>query len=203
MRNFELELAQWPVAIVVSEVYKVMDEPRLVEDLGLPDRRILTNAYDSVFRDDDRIQQLWDALKDRKVERRWDVMPPPGFRDPGKVQMCGSIYPRLDSKSEEGKRVWTLSQEIERDPRLNGEAKALNRARNGGVLVCEACRFSVPLDSMFDAHHRDQLAKGLRESRVDHLAVLCPTCHRWAHAKAENKLSPVPVRHIAKLRAGV
>ena len=31
--------------VVVSEVYRVMDEPRLVEDLGLPDRRILTNAY--------------------------------------------------------------------------------------------------------------------------------------------------------------
>lgn len=200
--DLRARLAQWPVAIIVSEVYTVSGEPRLVEDLGFPDRRILANAYDSVIRDEDQIERLWDALKDWNVERRWDVLPPPGFRDPGKVQMYGSMYPKLDSKSAEGKRVWKLQQEIERDPRLKREAKALNRAKNGGVIVCEACDFSDPLDSMFDAHHLQPLAAGNRESRVDDLVVLCPTCHRWAHAKADDKLSPVPVEEIAKVMAG-
>jgi hypothetical protein len=173
----------------------------LVEDLGFPDRRILANAYDSVIREADQIQRLWEALKAWEVERRWDVLPPPGFRDPGKVQMCGSMYPKLDSKSDEGKRVWKLSQEIERDPRLKREVKALNRAKNGGVIACEACDFSDPLDAMFDAHHLQPLAAGNRGSRVDDLVVLCPTCHRWAHAKAEDKLLPIPVAEIAKVMA--
>lgn len=196
-------LAQWPVAIVVSEVYSVRGEPRLVEDLGFPDRRILANAYDTVIRDEVQINRLWDALKDWKVERRWDVAPPPSFRDPGKVQMCGAMYPKLDSKSTEGKRIWTLSQEIERDSKLKCAAKALNREKNGGTLVCEACGFSDPLEAMFDAHHQQPLAAGVRESRVDDLVVLCPTCHRWAHAKADDKLSPIPVQDIARLMSGV
>ena len=115
--------------------------------------------------------------------------------------MCGSMYPKLDSKSDEGKRVWKLSQEIERDPRLKRAVKALNRAKNGGVIVCETCDFSDPLDAMFDAHHLQPLAAGNRGSRVDDLVVLCPTCHRWAHAKAEDKLLPIPVAEIAKVMA--
>jgi len=203
VRDEELRerLSQWPVAVIVSEVYTVRGEPRLIEDLGFPDRRILMNAYDSVIRDDDQIQRLWDALSGWEVERRWDVLPPPGFRDPGKAQMYWSLYPTLDSKSAEGKRVWKLQHEAERDPKLKREAKALNRERNGGVIVCAACDFSDPLDSMFDAHHLQPLAAGNRESRVDDLVVLCPTCHRWAHAKADDKLSPVPVEKIATVMA--
>lgn len=194
--DLRARLSQWPVAIIVSEVYSIRGEPRLVEDLGFPDRRILANAYDSVIRDEGQIQRLWEALKDWGIERRWDVLPPAGFRDPGKVQMFGSMYPKLDCKSAEGKRVWKLSQEIERDPKLKREAKALNRAKNGGVIVCEACGFCDPMDAMFDAHHLQPLAAGNRESRVDDLVVLCPTCHRWAHAKAEDKLSPIPILDV-------
>ena len=194
-------LAQWPVAIVVSEVYSIIGEPRLVEDLGFADRSILTNAYDAVIRDEDQIQRLWTALKDWKIERRWDVTPPPSFRDPGKVEMYGSMYPKLTSTSAEGQRVWKLSRQIESDPKLKREAKAQNRAKNGGVLVCAACDFSDKFNSMFDAHHLQPLAAGIRETRVDDLVVLCPTCHRWAHAKAVDKLSPVSVQDIARLRS--
>lgn len=169
--NLRNRLAQWPVAIVVSEVYSVSGEPRLVEDLGFPDRRILTNAYDTVIREKDQIQQLWAALKDWKLERRWDVTLPPSFRDPGKVEMFGSMYPKLLSTSAEGERVWKLSKQIESDPRLKCEAKAQNRAKNGGILVCAACDFSDPLNSMFDAHHLQPLAAGIRESRVDDLVT--------------------------------
>lgn len=199
--DLRTRLAQWPVAIIMSEVYTISGQPHLVDDLGFPDRRILANAYDSVIRDQDQVERLWDALKDWNVERRWDVLPPRGFRDPGKVQMYGSMYPKLDSTSSEGKRIWKLQQEIERDPRLKHQVKALNRVKNGGVIMCEACNFTDPLDSMFDAHHLQPLAAGDRESRADDLAVLCPTCHRWSHAKSDDKLSPVPVEEIAKVMA--
>jgi predicted HNH restriction endonuclease len=98
-------------------------------------------------------------------------------------------------------KIWKLSQEIERDSRLKRDAKALNRAKNSGVIVCEACKFSDPLDSMFDAHHLQPLAAGKRESRVDDLVVLCPTCHRCAHMKADDKLSPLSIQDVVKLMA--
>jgi hypothetical protein len=62
-----------------------------------------------------RSERLWTALKDWEVERRWDVLAPPGFRNPGKVHMFGSMYPKPESTSSEGKRLWKMQQEIERD----------------------------------------------------------------------------------------
>ena len=115
--------------------------------------------------------------------------------------MVGTLYPKLTSSSSEGKRVWKLSLKVERDPGLRREAKALNRSANGGEIVCVACGFSDEKDAMFDAHHLRPLAVGERESRVDDLVVLCPTCHRWAHAKSEDKLSPLPVGEIAGQRS--
>ena len=195
-------LAQWPVAIIVSEIYTIKGHPRLVEDLGFADRRILTNAFDSVIRPEGQIDELWEALKDWEVERRWEIALPPGFKDPGRVMMFGTMYPKLDSSSAEGKRIWKLSQEAERDPKLAREVKDLNRSRNSGVIVCEACGFADAANGMFDAHHLRPLAAGDRQSRVDDFAVLCPTCHRWAHAKASDKLSPVSIEEIALNRGG-
>jgi hypothetical protein len=102
----------------------------------------------------------------------------------------------IDSMSPEGKRVWRLSLQLERDAKLMRDAKELNRSKNGGVLVCEACDFSDPLTSMFDAHHPDPLAAGVRVTYAKELRILCPTCHRCAHAKAADKLSPIAVEEI-------
>lgn len=191
-------LEQWPVAVVLSEVYAIDGEPLLIDELGFKDMNILANAYDRVMRYTDEIQALWNALKDRSVTRRWEVQAPFGFRDPGAVKLIGTFYPKLNFKSSEGKKVWKLSKETERDPILKQEVKARNRAKNGGVLCCEACGFSDASDGMFDAHHLQPLAAGVRESRADDLAVLCPTCHRWAHVKAPDLLSPLTVSDVAK-----
>lgn len=190
-------LAAWPVAIVVSEVYLVVGEPRLVEDIGLPDRRILTNAFDAVVRPDD-VARLWRALENHELRRRWDIPPLPYFRDPQKVRQCGTHYPQVRASSTEGKRIWKQSVEIERDPRLARAAKDANRSLHGGELVCSACGFRDRLDKMFDAHHLDPLACGIRETRVDDLAVMCPTCHRWVHAKSPDLLTPLAVSVVAR-----
>lgn len=195
--SLRTRLEQWPVAVVLSEVYAIDGEPLLVDELGFEDMNILANAYDRVMRYTDQIEELWSALKDRNVSRRWDVHPPFGFRDPGSVKLIGTLYPKLDIKSSEGRRVWKLSKEIERDPSLRREVKNRNRAKNGGALCCEACGFSDMSDGMFDAHHLQPLAAGIRESRADDLVVLCPTCHRWAHVKALDLLTPLTASEVA------
>jgi len=191
-------LAQWPVAAVPSEVYRIEGEPHLIDDLRFPDRAILTNAYDGVLRDEERITQLWEAVRDRGVSRRWDVHPLPGFRDPGKVEMYGSLYPRVLASSVEGKQILKEMRLAERDRALAQMVKDQNRDRNGGLIVCEACALADESGALFDAHHLDPLGKGPRWSSPDSFAILCPTCHRWAHCKAEDLLQPWP---IPKLRA--
>jgi hypothetical protein len=194
-------LAQWPVAVVLSEVYAIEGEPRLIEELGFEDRRILANAFDAVRRDDALIGELWKSLSDIEVRRRWDVRPLLGFRDPGKVQMFGSMYPKISPSSTEGKRIREESVKLERDRSLASTVKEDNRRKNGGVIVCEACEFSDTVGALFDAHHLEPLATGIRESRGDDFAVLCPTCHRWAHVKSESTLVPLAVGEIRAARS--
>ena len=105
-----------------------------------------------------------------------------------------------DRASPEGRRYWTEQKKAERDPRLAREAMRLNRCRHGGWIKCEACGFSDKERSMFDAHHLSPLVLGERESVVSDLAVLCPTCHRWAHSKAGDRLHPLPVKQIRRGR---
>jgi 5-methylcytosine-specific restriction enzyme A len=193
-------LAQWPVAVVLSEVHTIDGLPRLIEDLGFSDRKILENAYDGVLRDEDRLVRLWDALKDRSVARRWDVRPLAGFRDPGRVQLCGSLYPRVSSASSEGKSIYREMRVAERDHGLSTLVKEQNRTRNGGQIVCEGCDFRDGSRAMFDAHHLDPLGKGPRWSLAENFAVLCPTCHRWSHAKADDLLQPLSISDLRAVR---
>ncbi|WP_374469940.1 HNH endonuclease [Phenylobacterium sp.] len=187
-------LSQWPVAVVLTEVYRIVGDPHLIHDLGFPDRRVLENAYDGVRSNAADIAALWQALKDRPVELRGDVLPPADFREPGKAQLCFSLYPKVSAT--EGKRRYKLAQDVERSSQVSREAKRLNKERNGGVLVCEACNFADADSRLFDAHHLIPIAVGERETHVGHLAVLCPRCHRWAHAKGPAVYEPLPVTTV-------
>jgi 5-methylcytosine-specific restriction enzyme A len=191
-------LTQWPVAVVLSEVYRIEGEPHLIENLGFADKGILNNAFDSVRRDPKYMAQLWNATRSLEVVRRWDIEPLPNFRDPEKVQLCSTLYPNLRAGSAEGKRVRKEVSVKERDPKIARAVKEMNRAQNGGNLVCEGCDFIDQSQTMFDAHHLDPLGKGPRWSSFESFAVLCPTCHRWCHHKAADPLQPLS---IATLRA--
>ena len=194
-------LRQWPAAIILSEVYAVAGEPRLVEDLGLPDRGLLVNAHDRVRRDEDRLPAFWDAIRGREVRRRADVRRPPGFRDPLTIHRCDSDYPRLTGGSLEGRRVLRAVRALERRRSVSRAVKAVNRKRNGGDLVCEACDMRGDREVMFDAHHLDPLCRGLRWSKVDSFALLCPTCHRWAHHMVSDPLVPMPIAILRQARS--
>ncbi len=105
-----------------------------------------------------------------------------------------------DKSSTEGRRYWTKQKKAERDRRLARKAMKRNRRRHDGWIRCEACGFEDKERSMFDAHHLSPLAAGERETRVCDLAVLCPTCHRWAHAKAGDRLHPLPIGQVRRGR---
>ncbi|RVH69220.1 hypothetical protein CN198_14265 [Sinorhizobium meliloti] len=191
-------MKQWPVATILSEVYTIEGEPRLVEDLGFPDRRILENAYDTVRRNPDMVATLWDALKNRTITRRHEITPPPGFIDRGKLVHVGSIYPRVDAKSAEGERIYKNMVLLERKSSISRSKKEANKLDNGGRIVCESCGFSDECSAMFDVHHLYPISAGPRETTIDDLAVLCPTCHRWSHAKGPDRLNPLSVAEVSK-----
>ena len=98
---------------------------------------------------------------------------------------------------QEGKRLWTEQRKVERDRRFPVAAKE-NARGDDGWIRCEACGFRDREPSMFDAHHKEPLALRERRTRIADLAVLCPTCHRWAHAKAGNRFLPLSVEDVRK-----
>lgn len=102
--------------------------------------------------------------------------------------------------ASEGERQTIEINVGERDPKLSKMVKELNRNRHGGVIVCESCGFESADPSVFDAHHLHPIAAGIRATRIDDLAVLCPTCHRLSHRKSADPMRPIPVDKIKLYR---
>lgn len=174
-------LAQWPVASVMNDVWKFEGFPHLVDDLGLPDRTVLAAAMDGVVRPTEKIEQLWQALADWPVSLE-SLTLPANFVDAAEPTLVTKRLPtvRGGMASEEGKKIWAMQLQVERDGRLARRAKQLNIEKYE-ISTCEACVFNHPDSGMFDAHHPTPLAVGTRTTLAEHLIVLCPTCHRRAH----------------------
>ena len=82
-------------------------------------------------------------------------------------------------------RQWEIQPELERKGALARAVNELNRIRNGGPIICEACNFtddrSAPCSSIS-------------------FAVLCPTCHRWAHSKGDDPLQSLSLSMVRAAR---
>jgi 5-methylcytosine-specific restriction protein A len=66
------------------------------------------------------------------------------------------------------------------------------RTRNQGIIDsrkkrdgyrCQACGLKLKVKGKYiiECHHKEPLAWGERETKIDDLVCLCPTCHRVAH----------------------
>lgn len=97
--------------------------------------------------------------------------------------------------SAEGRRRYRLQSQIERRSWMSREAKRLNALQHGGNVTCEACGFGHQDTAMMDAHHERPLAGGVRDTRLEDLRILCPTCHRRAH-RSEDRLQPYSIAHL-------
>ncbi len=193
-------LAQWPVAVALGDVYEIVGSPGLVENLGFPGRKILSSVYDGVNYVRQDTTALWNALADWTVRRR-HVPSIPGFVAPKALQLCPTLPPQI-SRSEGARRV-SQARSLERSGPLRDAVKQRNRDTNGGRLVCEACGWADDNPGMFDAHHVCPLWVGERESNIEDFAVLCPTCHRWAHRKGGGSMAePLNIHTLRKQRSG-
>ena len=187
-------LARWPVALAVIDVWEFSGFPHLVDDLGMPDRRILAAAMDGIVRPEGKVEQLWEALRAcRLLEKALPL--PANFVENGKPTLATSVLPKIRGgvASDEGKRTWQTQMAIERNSKTSKEAKLLNIAKYG-LPTCESCRFEHTDTGMFDAHHPTPLAAGQRITMAEHLIVLCPTCHRRAHRK--DRLDPYSLKEL-------
>jgi hypothetical protein len=169
--------------------------PRLIEDLRLPDRTVLAGAQDGVIRPLEKLQELWEAIKDWPIEQA-PLRPLANFYDSGIPHLAYPTLPGLPPTmgADEGAEIYKRQRQAERDRKLARRVKELNR-RKFGKFTCEACRYKTDDSAMLDAHHIRPLAGNVeRHTLPEHLLVLCPTCHRKAHRKS--KLDPYSIEEL-------
>jgi hypothetical protein len=101
-----------------------------------------------------------------------------------------------DLEYTEGGKALRTHLRTERDGRVALLAKVLARKRaKDGKLRCETCE-CVPEDDyrgldLIEAHHRVPLSRGVRETKPEDFAMLCPCCHRAVHKLINQGLDPV------------
>ncbi len=100
-----------------------------------------------------------------------------------------------DLEYSEGGKVLRTHLRTERDGNAARMAKELARKRSkNGKLACEACA-CVPEDDyrgldLIEAHHRIPLSQGVRKTKPEDFAMLCPCCHRAVHRLTNQGLDP-------------
>ena len=106
-----------------------------------------------------------------------------------------------DLEYTEGGKVLRTHLRTERDGKAAQQAKAIARKRaKNGKLTCEACA-CIPEDDyrgldLIEAHHRIPLSRGIRTTKPEDFAMLCPCCHRAVHKLINTGKDPVKALEI-------
>jgi 5-methylcytosine-specific restriction endonuclease McrA len=151
-----------------------------------------------------------DNLLFREITKKQDIVRtlvaltngPPTFGS----RRSGEDAPQ-DLEYREGGKVLQTHLRTERDAKAAKLAKELACKRSKtGDIVCETCG-TVPkkeyagLD-LIEAHHRIPLARGVRETKPEDFAMLCPCCHRAVHKLINADVEPLTaLKRLSKLFA--
>lgn len=107
--------------------------------------------------------------------------------------------PKDDSFGVDDKRAL---EGYRRDQKILAGARNQELARQCKVrdkYTCQACGFKLKHNGRYviECHHKNPIGSGgVRETSLDDLVSLCPTCHRIAHTRR----SPLDVDEIALAR---
>lgn len=128
---------------------------------------------------------VWIAIEDEVAIASRDKIPSDLLRDIN-VDLLGAL---------EG-------EETERKTKIKLRAAWLAQRfwferKRASAIRCDECGFdpsataslaSLPLRSLFDIHHKNPLAEGVRRTTTQDFSLLCPTCHRIEHARIRKRV---------------
>lgn len=88
-------------------------------------------------------------------------------------------FPIDDERAVEGYKKDQRLYRSERDAKL----AELRKQQDGHI--CQACGFKLKVSGHFviECHHTNPISLGIRETSLNDLVSLCPTCHRIAHTR--------------------
>ena len=152
----------------------------------------------------------WDNLLFREISHRTELVQTLVALTKGlptvSTRQGGEDAPQ-DLEYREGGKVLQTHLRTERDAKAAKLAKELARERAKPEDVsCETCK-CIPKKSykgmdLIEAHHRIPLARGVRETKPEHFAMLCPCCHRAVHKLINDGVEPIAaLKRLSKLFA--
>jgi hypothetical protein len=103
----------------------------------------------------------------------------------------------------EGERKLIIHFLRERNPEVR--RRFLRECEKRGGLRCRACgvdpgeRYGTAFARVLEVHHLLPLGLGVRETKLEHLTLLCPSCHRVVHHRRED---PIAVEDLSALLCG-
>lgn len=187
---------RWSVAFPIVESYDIIGRPLANAILGAESMQRVFGHPSAVLRplndaEREAIGQL--ELAPRQTRNSWmalqaDVLKAERSQIDATIRQA--IERDLSSLAVEGFTVEQLAKVRLRAAWL-AQQFVMKRQRDG-ALICDACNF-LPLTligdlgikprSLLDVHHLKPLEEGQRVTTLADFALLCPTCHRFEHAK--------------------
>lgn len=186
---------RWSVAFPIVESYAVVDPPKASDVFGKERMQRIFGHPSATLRPLQEIEAgLLAELEIRPIATAsaWiliedEIAMAEGSQIDSRIQRL--INEDLNATALEG---MTEEQKLKVRKRAAWLASAfvLERRKNNS-LHCDDCGFNpikkiggVPINprSLLDVHHKYPLEEGARYTTKSDFALLCPTCHRYAHA---------------------
>ena len=186
---------RWAVAFRIIETYGIVGGPRadkVFDQSSLQHWRNHSSGTLRPLNDTDRA-----ALSELKIEKQfveisWKVIDD-DFHKAERSEIPKRFLRDLNSDFDSAAMEGLTEEQIAKIRKRNAYlAYRFARDRQSrGLLKCDDCGFdplskingkNISPRSMMDVHHKYPLSHGPRNTTISDFSLLCPTCHRWAHA---------------------
>ncbi len=186
---------RWSVAFPITESYSIPGRPLAAEVLGPAAMKRVFAHPSSTLRpltDAERTAIADLPLAPRSSRNGWI-----GVEDEAQMAARSDIDPvtrRAIERDLAEAAMEGMTEERRAKVRLRAAWLAdrfVTERRRAGSLRCDECGFDaaakaagtdVRARTLLDAHHKNPLDEGVRYTTTADFALLCPTCHRFAHA---------------------
>jgi 5-methylcytosine-specific restriction protein A len=191
---------RWSVAFPIIESYRVIGHPKAKDVLGDASySRLYAHSSGTLRPLNDQERS---AISNLEIERVTALNAWIGIEDEFSRAERSQIDARVKRLIEQDMPDGALEgMVIERWHRLRTRAawKAddfLKGRRRSRTFRCDSCGFDpslvvdgnvISIRSLLDVHHKCPLEEGVRYTKIADFELLCPTCHRIAHAIIKTK----------------
>jgi 5-methylcytosine-specific restriction enzyme A len=186
---------RWSVAFPIVRTWEIIEKPKAHDVLSAS---VFSATYQS---QNALLRSVSDRMREEISDLRVQEIPAPNVwiavEDEVEIASLDNIPSSLQHDINKDLINALEGEETERKVKLKRRAAWLGQRfwferKKASTLQCDDCGFDpatkassagLPTRSLFDIHHKNPMAEGVRRTTTQDLALLCPTCHRIEHVR--------------------